>query len=92
MPIILSKPGAISKKKQVELKEIGYVVIESDNPHEILVLDETPMVDGNILLSAALNALDYGGTANDLRMAFGDLIRKKMLAKTKAENKKEQQL
>lgn len=83
MPIILTKPGTINKKKQAELKEIGYVVIEIDDPAEILVLDETPSLDGNIMLSAALEALDYGGTANDLRKAFGDLIRKKMLSKTK---------
>lgn len=82
MPIILTKPGAINKKKQAELKEIGYVVIESDNPNEILVLDETPTVDGNILLSAALESLSWGNE-NAARLQFGNLIREKMLNKKK---------
>lgn len=80
MAIILCKPGAINKKKQAELKEIGYVVIESDNPSDILVLDETPSLDGNILLSAALEALNHGNDSTG-RLEFGNLIRKKMLSK-----------
>ncbi len=82
MPIILTKAGVINKKKQSELKDIGYVVIETDKPEEILVLDETPTIDGNMVLSAALEALAYG---NDRTCSntFGELIRKKMLAKNK---------
>ena len=80
MPIILTKPGAINKKKQAELKEIGYVVIESDNPSEILVLDETPSIDGNMLLGAALESLSWGNESS-ARLKFGDLIREKMLSK-----------
>lgn len=82
MPVILTKHGAINKKKQAELKEIGYVVIESNNPEEILVLDETPSLDGNILLSAALESLSWGNESA-ARLKFGDLIREKMLNKKK---------
>jgi len=81
MPIILTKPFAINKKKQAELKEIGYIVIETDNPNEIF-LDETPSLDGNILLSAALEALENGND-NASRLAFGNLIRKKIKEKNK---------
>lgn len=77
MPILLIKPNIIDAAKQQELKEAGYVVIETDNPESITILDESPSLERDDLLNASLHALDYG---NDYqaRLAFGDLLRKRL--------------
>lgn len=80
MKIIIVKPNAISKSKQKELKEAGYIVVETNNPDEVKVIDEFGDLDRDVLLSSALSALDYG---NDgvARLAFGNLLRKAIVNK-----------
>lgn len=72
--IIITKPGTIPADKQSELKEAGYIVVEAANPKDIVLLDETPSLERDILLDAAINALDHGNEQSG-RLAFGNLIR-----------------
>lgn len=84
MAVIISKPGIISKEKQDELSDAGYIVIEADDPNHIFVLDETPSIDRDVILDAAISALGYGNDSSG-RLAFGDLIRKRLTTKRQNE-------
>lgn len=78
MKLLLINPNIISKSKKAELKKAGYIVIESQNPKDIIVFDEFGDLDRDVLLSTALNALGYGNDGT-CRLAFGNLLREKLL-------------
>lgn len=78
--LLLIKPKVLSSSKKKELKDAGYIVIETDSPKDVTVFDEYGDLDRDTLLSTALTALDWGNDAT-CRNAFGTLLRKKLLAK-----------
>jgi hypothetical protein len=78
MPVILSKPGAISKEKQNELTGQGYVVIECDDFEAVKVVDEIAGLSGDMVTAAALEALSYGNDRT-CKIAFGDLLHKRIM-------------
>lgn len=78
--ILITKPNVINKAKQKELKEAGYVVIETNEPKDIQVIDEFGDLDRDTLLNTALTALDWGNDPT-CRNAFGTLLRKSILKK-----------
>lgn len=83
--ILITKPNVINKAKKKELKEAGYIVIETNEPKEIHVIDEFGDLDRDTLLNTALTALDWGNDAT-CRNAFGTLLRKSILKKRGVEN------
>ena len=85
--LLLIKPKVLSTTKKVELKEAGYIVIETDNPKDVIVVDEYGELDRDTLLSTALTALDCGNDST-ARNAFGTLLRKKLLSKISETGKK----
>lgn len=80
MPIIITKPYLLNGAKRKELKEAGYIVIETENPNDITLLDELGNLSQNIVLESALEALSYGNDKT-CRNTFGELIQKKLLKK-----------
>lgn len=78
--LLLIKPKVLSSAKKKELKEAGYIIVEAENPKEIIVIDEYGELDRDTVLSTALTALDWGNDST-CRNAFGSLLRKRLLAK-----------
>lgn len=78
--ILIVKPNVITKQKAKELKEAGYIVIETNEPNSIQVIDEFGDLDRDTLLVSALTALDYGNDGT-CRAAFGKLLRESILKK-----------
>lgn len=83
MAVILVKPGIIHADKQKELQCAGYVVVECDNPKDIIIMDESPSLERDLLLDAAINALDNGNDSTG-RLAFGNIIRKKLINRNRS--------
>jgi len=80
MPILLVKPKILTSEQRKELKQAGYIIIETSNPADVQVLDEMTTCRKEIVLEAALQALDWGNDPTG-RQAFGNLFRKKLMAK-----------
>ena len=80
--IILVKPGALKDEDKNNLREMGFVVMESEKPKDITVLHDFNGLASNIVLECALEALGWGND-NTGRLRFGDLLRQKLLAATK---------
>lgn len=82
MSIIVIKPGSVSPEGLLQLKEAGHIVIETENKKDVQILDELSLPSTKDLLEAAVEAMDWGND-NTVRLEFGRLLRKKILARLK---------
>lgn len=80
MPVLLVKPKVLNSAKKKELKDAGYVVIEVKDIGDVQILDEFQTASKDIVLTAALESLNWGNDPT-CRNAFGKLFREKLLRK-----------
>lgn len=79
---MITKPNTINEAKQAELKEAGYLVVEAENPKDIIVLDEFGDLDRDLVLCSALESLAQGNDVSG-RLQFSKLIREGVLQRRK---------
>lgn len=80
MSVLLVKPKVLNAAKKKELKDAGYVVIEVKDPNDVTILDEFQTASKDMILTSALESLNWGNDAT-CRNAFGKLFREKLLKK-----------
>lgn len=78
--ILVLKAGILNAENSRELKKAGYILIETDNPKDIIIFDEFGSLDNDSYLSCALQALDHGNDPT-CRHAFGKLVKEGLLKK-----------
>jgi hypothetical protein len=83
MPILLIKPGILTKPKRQELAQAGYTVLELENFADVSVMDETGRIEPDSILACALESLGWGND-HTCRNRFGETVRQKLLAKVKS--------
>lgn len=81
-PMILPvRPGTLDAYDKGELRKIGVVVIEHENPEELRLLKPMMEVSGSALLAAALKALMIpgGNYVNTAQQQFAKEVAAKVL-------------
>lgn len=89
--ILFVKPGSIATEAKNDLRTVGVIVVEMDNPHEakmVRAVSNLPLSDlsGSALLLAAAKALHgmvEGNFGKDVKRAFSDAVCEAIIAENK---------
>lgn len=81
--IIIVKPGILNDDNRLELRQAGYIIIETETPKDIQVFDELGFLDSDSYLEIALTAIEADNNGA-VRGKFEHGVRLAIMSKIKA--------
>lgn len=72
--ILITKTGTLNEEQVSNIEGKGFLVIQTEEPRDIRVIDDFHDIDRDVVLKSALDALAWGNN-NDQISRFGKLMR-----------------